>query len=249
MSVDTASRIQDLRRSWVLLQSVVALGIILDVVVVMGLTRRISPPLITIGLIYAGCLVLMKSRPGAGAIAIGAVSLLQLVLNLVDSGSLAESLSDPSNAGEFLMTAVSLVLSLCGGAGLIGLVLRAGHGAARSVYLVGGALLALALLASLLAAAPEEGSGGQGINTDTIDVEDNQFAPADVEVEFGTPVTWRWVGSNPHNVVAEGQFESEVQTVGTFSYTPDQLGTIDYFCTIHPFMKGTLTVVDGGAQP
>jgi plastocyanin len=34
-----------------------------------------------------------------------------------------------------------------------------------------------------------------------------------------------------------------VDTRGTFSHTFSTRGSFDYLCTIHPFMKGTITVV------
>ena len=40
-------------------------------------------------------------------------------------------------------------------------------------------------------------------------------------------------------------FESElIQKDGTYEYTADAAGTIEYVCTLHPGMDGTITVVE-----
>jgi hypothetical protein len=34
-----------------------------------------------------------------------------------------------------------------------------------------------------------------------------------------------------------------------FAFTFNQVGTFPYFCTIHPFMTATVTVIAAGAEP
>ena len=72
-------------------------------------------------------------------------------------------------------------------------------------------------------------------------VRDNEFAPAAIEVPAGTNVTWRWDGEVDHNVVGDN-FESPVQTEGTFSQSFTEPGTYAYECTIHFFMRGEVVV-------
>lgn len=87
------------------------------------------------------------------------------------------------------------------------------------------------------------GGGGAPAATSQVSVDDDFFAPDAVKVTTGTEVTWTWVGSNAHNVTADG-FASEAQTDGTFSHTFDQAGTYAYVCTLHPGMEGTVVVTD-----
>ncbi len=72
-------------------------------------------------------------------------------------------------------------------------------------------------------------------------VRDNEFAPAAIEVPAGTNVTWRWDGEVDHNVVGDN-FESPVQTEGTFSQSFTEPGTYAYECTLHFFMRGEVVV-------
>ena len=45
-----------------------------------------------------------------------------------------------------------------------------------------------------------------------------------------------------------GWDSTTLQTDGTFSFTFGQVGVFPYFCTIHPFMTATVTVVEAGAE-
>ncbi len=51
-------------------------------------------------------------------------------------------------------------------------------------------------------------------------------------------------GSVPHTVTArDGAFDSgPLDPNAQWSYTATTAGTIDYYCTLHPWMKATLTV-------
>lgn len=87
------------------------------------------------------------------------------------------------------------------------------------------------------ASSPDEG-GGSGT---TVSVEDNLFDPEAIEISSGDTVTWEWNGDQPHNVSHE-DFESEIQTEGTFEQTFDEAGTYEYTCTVHAGMDGVVEV-------
>ena len=77
-----------------------------------------------------------------------------------------------------------------------------------------------------------------------VSIGDNFFEPADADIEPGDSVTWTNNGTVPHTVTAEnGLFDSGVLDPGE-SYTVDfdGQGTVTYYCTIHPEMRGSLTV-------
>lgn len=84
-------------------------------------------------------------------------------------------------------------------------------------------------------------SGDEGGGSATVEVDDNLFEPDSVEVTVGDTVTWDWVGSEPHNVSADG-FKSDIQQEGTFEHTFDAAGSYPYVCTVHPGMNGTIDV-------
>jgi plastocyanin len=72
-----------------------------------------------------------------------------------------------------------------------------------------------------------------------------QFSPKDTTVKVGQKVTWTNDDNTDHNVTAESGADFKSKDFGngaTFSFTADKAGTINYVCTIHPGMTGTLTV-------
>lgn len=82
----------------------------------------------------------------------------------------------------------------------------------------------------------------------TVDVADDQFLPANVNIDVGQTVTWEWIGSNQHDVrwSAGTPAGQDAQTTGTYSRTFATTGTHGYYCTIHGTptsgMRGTVTV-------
>jgi len=80
----------------------------------------------------------------------------------------------------------------------------------------------------------------------TIAMQNIQFVPGTQTVKVGQKVTWVNKDTVDHNVTATkgGSFKSSTFGKGkSFSFTPTKAGTIEYTCTIHPGMNGTLTVV------
>ncbi|MBW5480477.1 cupredoxin domain-containing protein [Streptomyces bambusae] len=72
------------------------------------------------------------------------------------------------------------------------------------------------------------------------------FSPADLKVSPGAKVTVVNQDSAPHTVTATGDKAFDTGTIaagatGTFT-APSTPGSYAYLCTIHPSMKGTLTV-------
>jgi plastocyanin len=64
-------------------------------------------------------------------------------------------------------------------------------------------------------------------------------------VKVGQKIEWTNDDSVPHNVTAQSGASFQSKTFGqggTYSFTPKKAGTIQYVCTIHPGMNGTLTV-------
>jgi plastocyanin len=81
----------------------------------------------------------------------------------------------------------------------------------------------------------------------TIDVvmQNNKFAPEAITAKVGQKIHWVNNDSYPHNVTATkgDDFKSKnINGGGTFDYTADKAGKIDYVCTIHSGQSGTITV-------
>ncbi len=85
-----------------------------------------------------------------------------------------------------------------------------------------------------------------------VQIVDFAFNPASVTLQTGQSVTWTNTGAAPHTSTADsGLWNSGILTSGkSFSFTFTTAGTFSYFCTVHPNMRGTVTVADAlGAVP
>ena len=76
------------------------------------------------------------------------------------------------------------------------------------------------------------------------------FEPPTLNVPVGTTVTWKNSDSTLHTVTSGSNesgtgtiFDSSYVAAGkTFQHTFSGAGTFDYYCTLHPFMKGKIVV-------
>ena len=75
-------------------------------------------------------------------------------------------------------------------------------------------------------------------------VEDFQFNPLTVDIAAGGQVRWTWMGSASHSVTSTGSgpLRSPTQQSGTYTFTFPTAGRFDFFCTVHPFMTGSVIV-------
>ena len=91
--------------------------------------------------------------------------------------------------------------------------------------------------------AADEASGGGG-DVVEITMKDIQFDPQAVTVSVGQTVRWTNEDDVEHDADANnGEFESELYGKGgTQEYKAEKPGTIEYVCSVHPNMTGTITV-------
>lgn len=80
----------------------------------------------------------------------------------------------------------------------------------------------------------------------TVEVSGMSYAPADATIKVGETVTWKFSDKVPHNVQGIGDkamgLNSPIIDKGEWSYTFTQPGTYRYLCTLHPDMRGSITV-------
>ncbi len=78
-----------------------------------------------------------------------------------------------------------------------------------------------------------------------VTVVDFAFDPATTTIHVGDTVTWTNTGNAPHTATANnGSFNTPLLQHGqSASHTFSQPGTYTYYCTVHPFMKGTIVVL------
>jgi plastocyanin len=70
------------------------------------------------------------------------------------------------------------------------------------------------------------------------------FAPERLEIKAGTKVTFYNEDDIPHSIVAADKaFRSKaLDTDESFSFTFTSAGSYEYFCGLHPHMKGLIVV-------
>lgn len=78
----------------------------------------------------------------------------------------------------------------------------------------------------------------------TVNIEGNAFNPTTITINKGETVTWQNNDSVPHRVAAnDGSFDLGDQPGGAkVQFTFNIVGTFNYHCTIHSFMKGIVIV-------
>ena len=120
-------------------------------------------------------------------------------------------------------------------------------------------LLGVALVVTTggLLVAHEAGSGeaaaqptaGPPQGADKVPIKNFLFEPEAITVAAGTKITFTNLDSAPHTATsgpspnADGVFDTGTLKKGERkSVTVTKTGTFAYYCTIHPFMKGTVTV-------
>ncbi|HEX7099128.1 MAG TPA: plastocyanin/azurin family copper-binding protein [Acidimicrobiia bacterium] len=117
----------------------------------------------------------------------------------------------------------------------------------RLAVFAAAALVALTACVDTDARGTPEAAAGTPVEDPVITIEDMEFKNGTVTIEEGTTVTWVWNDAPmEHNVVFD-DFESPLQAEGTFTHTFEEAGVYDYHCAPHPFMTGTITVVEAGS--
>jgi plastocyanin len=97
--------------------------------------------------------------------------------------------------------------------------------------------------------------GGRGANQTpsvltgdevTIRMKDFDFSPRDATIVLGAKVTWVNEDAAPHDATDDDKaWATEILEKGqSGSVTFDTPGTYEYHCTIHPYMKGKVTVAE-----
>ncbi len=77
----------------------------------------------------------------------------------------------------------------------------------------------------------------------TVEIRNFEFTPRELTVAVGARITWTNHDSAPHTATAKGEWDTgTLDESESATLTFDKPGTYSYLCTIHPSMKGTLTV-------
>jgi plastocyanin len=79
----------------------------------------------------------------------------------------------------------------------------------------------------------------------SVAIQNYAFNPSTLTIQKGANVTWKNYDSVQHTVTSDsGAFSSPLLSTGdTYTYQFNNTGTYPYHCSIHTYMKGTITVV------
>ena len=82
------------------------------------------------------------------------------------------------------------------------------------------------------------------VSDSKVEIDNFAFSPARIRVKAGTTVAWLNADDTPHTVASSSKlFKSKVlDTDGSFSFTFTTPGMYEYFCSLHPYMTGTVVV-------
>jgi plastocyanin len=124
--------------------------------------------------------------------------------------------------GGFGVAAISLALAACGGSGT---------GSTDNN--------------STNTTASDSGSGANTVKVVSDANTVGAYQPADISVKVGDSVTWSFQDDQAsHTATADdGTFDSSTLAKGqTYSFKFTKAGKVTYKCSLHPQMKGTVTV-------
>jgi plastocyanin len=104
---------------------------------------------------------------------------------------------------------------------------------------------------SVLGSPPQRRIHARAAGDPGVSIVDFAFSPPTTTIHAGDTVTWINTGRQPHTATArDGTFDTGLLRHGqSASHTFTQPGSYTYFCTIHPFMHGTIVVLAAARSP
>lgn len=87
------------------------------------------------------------------------------------------------------------------------------------------------------------------LESNTVKISNFEFTPSKIKIKKGTIVTWTNDDAIRHDVKPDSETEefkaSELLSKGeSYSVTFNTVGTYSYHCSPHPYMKGSVEVVE-----
>ena len=84
----------------------------------------------------------------------------------------------------------------------------------------------------------------QNNSTGAVSIKDFSFDSSNLTIKTGTTVVWTNEDSAPHQINSD-DFDSSILNQGdSFQFNFQTAGTYDYYCSIHPSMKGKIVVTE-----
>jgi amicyanin len=99
---------------------------------------------------------------------------------------------------------------------------------------------------ALMVLASHTSIAGEKLATNEVIIDNFSYKPQTLTVPVGTTVTWINHDDIPHTVLSVDKttiVSPALDTDEKFSYTFTAAGTNDYYCSVHPHMKGKVIVL------
>jgi plastocyanin len=116
----------------------------------------------------------------------------------------------------------------------------------RLAFAVAAATALLSACGSSSSSSSSSGSAAPAANASQVSMKGLAFSPSTIQGKVGQTITFVNDDTPAHNVEPDGgvSFKGSptLQPGATWKLRLTQPGTFHYFCSIHPFMKGTIVV-------
>ena len=113
-------------------------------------------------------------------------------------------------------------------------------------------LIGVFVIAMLLSGCIQQTQTETPVKTNAVEIKDFEYNPVTITVSKGMTVTWTQLDIAPHTVTSvpikdetnqQKVLNSTLLSKGqTYSYIFNETGTFEYYCAIHPSMKGKVIV-------
>lgn len=185
METETAVPVAEGRvidRGWSALASAAAFALIAVFVFIQAaIAKIVIPPLAVFIVLFAVALIVKRSRPRGGTIAIGVLALLSILGNL---GPIIEDVTHPDSTATFVATFVAVVAAIVGAAAGAAAIARSASGAARPLGIAAGALAVVGVVVGVAAGA--SAPDAELVSGDVeVAMKDVKFIPEEISVEAG----------------------------------------------------------------
>ena len=149
------------------------------------------------------------------------------------------------NRTRLLIVAI-IVLGLLAVGGTVGAMALTHSGFMRNGYgygMMGGQRGYQGMMGGYQQTPAQQGAQVTGVTH--MNMQNFAYQVANIQVRAGTTVTWTNQDNVPHSVTFKyGMKDSGLFYQGqSFSYTFNTPGTYQYYCSVHPYMVATVTVV------
>ncbi len=145
-----------------------------------------------------------------------------------------------------LLIVAIIVLGLLAVGGTVGAMALTHSGFMRNGYgygMMGGQRGYQGMMGGYQQTPAQQGAQVTGVTH--MNMQNFAYQVANIQVRAGTTVTWTNQDNVPHSVTFKnGMKDSGLFYQGqSFSYTFNTPGTYQYYCSVHPYMVATVTVI------